>query len=189
MNKTSKSGKSMHKYVKTARKGIGRKGLTQKALAKMVGVHHTLISRRERGEVNVEGTTAEPLYKLVDSLCADGLNMEVEEVLLNLSEPKTEDKALMAMVLLAFEQGKAGAVQSVLKDDKKKVIDTGFDAAHTLRVLSSMRESLEKYALEKAKSGDPMASALKDLAKSFSSLETETRMVKAQIGDDEKGDE
>lgn len=178
----SKKDREMHRIAKTARKLIGRKGASQKDLAEWTGVHHTVISRRETGKLAITGTTAEQLYKVVEALCVDGLNLEVEECLVGLPEPRSEDKALMAVILLAFEHGRAHLVQQIIENKSPtKASKKAFDVANTLRVITVLRADLEEQAMQRARDGDPSAGYFQSAAKTLSGSEAELRMLRGHI--------
>jgi transcriptional regulator with XRE-family HTH domain len=160
-----------------ARKLVGTKGVTQKRWAELTGTHNTVIHRREYGTLAIQGTV-EALYDLTIALCKDGLSSEVEAALEAVAGTRGEEKALLALAMLAVDQGRGHLVRGFLADVSGEDMEakaTKPSIENTLRLVSVLREDFERQA-RKAPPED--VEDLRQLARTFMNVEYDIKLMK-----------
>lgn len=170
----------VHNPCYIARIEVGPKGVTQERFAELTGVHETIIARRETGKLKIKGT-AKTLYDLIYSLGHDnGLGSEIEETLAAIDGDRSEDRALLALFLLASDKGKLYQVRKAMGDEvneEEEDMHRELNVDNSLRVLTGIRKSLEKEARRLGPKGERHRSA----AKTFAAAEYEMKLLRDDV--------
>ena len=129
-----------------ARKSLSNGKLSQHDFAELQGRSKSVIYRREADDLGISGTPA-TLYQLIIELARQGMAFEAEQAMRSVPETeRTEDKALIALVMLCVTSGKATLVNRLTGQVGPDEGEGDFSMKDQLKVFEIAAQDIERQA-------------------------------------------
>lgn len=123
-----------------------RLGLSMRAFAELTGASQSAIARREYGQVEISGLP-ESLYRLILECDSLDLNQEVLKACESIPKDlRSEDRALMAIMLTCSERGKVDVVRRAMGDASATEKPADVSARYTIEKMRLFGQGLEERA-------------------------------------------